>query len=716
MSFRLLDVPGRRAPWATARRFRLLLGLVALGTGLLATTEQAKGQTPASIPPQDHFDRYGQMEKMTSPLGLDLLVWKYRGNPQGGPDQVLLCVRSSTVLRRPLKLRITWIRWDLWNQATDGELPPLEITLPRGSGGPRGKYHVVPLMFPGPVSMVLMTVACGGRRDMVWFHGGNTSVSSLLRVTPDWEEMKRYDHHTEPADVVHPLALPQRWPLLACYSAVGIDLPVLEDLQRQRPRAFEALRNWVFGGGQLLVRTEIPHNSQLANKLLRRVALQLHRGAPPVFRPEGKASVQVKSVYLPGADHGLSATEDADVARPLESVNAPLPPRLLEELNVVRNRAQQLERTKLPAARVGAGLVVLIPRDLWHPWEVALAVRVPSSFSAPDSGGAPSNALGMFGSSDKGLRIPGLGNPPVFVFLTLISIFVVAVGPLNYFWFRRRRSLHRLLVTVPGTAVLATAALLGYVFWNEGLDHKGRFLSFTYLDPVAGKAVTWAKGTYFTALPPRQGLRFPWDTAVFLIPPSERTGGFWGGPRVEYHWDAHRQIFFSGWLQPRQFTQGFLARVSNTGRKLLFTDGDPPQVANRLGTAVRFLLAKDSQGRLWWTENLASGQVAALRSRPPAKRIKAELVSRIAPVLIPENSTIRPEDLLLLEEPVEFMPQQYPNALLWQLNRVLGWLNRQALDMPSGQWVAVLEDNPELPTGMRLNQRESFHLIVGPWP
>lgn len=45
--------------------------------------------------------------------------------------------------------------------------------------------------------------------------------------------------------------------------------------------------------------------------------------------------------------------------------------------------------------------------------------------------------------------IPGVGRPPLNAFRVLITLFVVGIGPVNYFVLRRWRRLHLLIVTVP---------------------------------------------------------------------------------------------------------------------------------------------------------------------------------------------------------------------------------------------------------------------------
>ncbi len=72
------------------------------------------------------------------------------------------------------------------------------------------------------------------------------------------------------------------------------------------------------------------------------------------------------------------------------------------------------------------------------------------------------------------LLIPGVGRVPLLEFQALITIFVLGIGPVNYFLLRRRRKLHLLIVTVPGIALLVTLLLLGYAVLADGLGVRVR--------------------------------------------------------------------------------------------------------------------------------------------------------------------------------------------------------------------------------------------------
>lgn len=100
------------------------------------------------------------------------------------------------------------------------------------------------------------------------------------------------------------------------------------------------------------------------------------------------------------------------------------------------------------------------------------------------------------------LDIPGLGDVPVRTFFFLILAFALLVGPANYVYWRRRRRLPMLLLTVPAIGLSTTVLLLGYGFLSEGLGVRAAERSLTIVDQVHRQAASWAARTLYAGLGP----------------------------------------------------------------------------------------------------------------------------------------------------------------------------------------------------------------------
>src|SRR5262249_25775785 len=88
--------------------------------------------------------------------------------------------------------------------------------------------------------------------------------------------------------------------------------------------------------------------------------------------------------------------------------------------------------------------------------------------------------------------IPGVGRAPITAFLLLITVFMLAIGPINYYVLRRRGRLMLLLLTVPAAAAIVTVALIFYAIVADGLGTRVRVRSFTTIDQGRQQAVSWS--------------------------------------------------------------------------------------------------------------------------------------------------------------------------------------------------------------------------------
>jgi hypothetical protein len=210
------------------------------------------------------------------------------------------------------------------------------------------------------------------------------------------------------------------------------------------------------------------------------------------------------------------------------------------------------------------------------------------------------------------LMIPGVGLPPVNAYRVLITLFVILIGPVNYFVLRRLRRLHFLLFIVPASAMLVTATLLGYALICDGLGTRMRARSYTLLDQRSGQAVTWARLSYYAGLAPYGGLTFPRDTAVypFQYENGRNTNGYLQRTTA---WDDEQHLA-RGWLPARTLTQLLAVRCGQDRRRLEITPGNTGlEIANHLHTNVAQLVIADQQGRLYYLTGLAAGQTASAR-------------------------------------------------------------------------------------------------------
>ncbi len=159
--------------------------------------------------------------------------------------------------------------------------------------------------------------------------------------------------------------------------------------------------------------------------------------------------------------------------------------------------------------------------------------------------------------------VPGVGLAPVTEFRVLITLFVLLIGPVNYWFLKRVKRLHLMVLTVPLAALVTTLALFAYAILADGFDTRVRAQSFTTLDQRTGEAACWTRLSYYSGLAPGNGLSMPADVALYPILPA------WAG---DLNFAEERQVIWApdgarlkqGWLNSRTPTQYLTVRAEDT--------------------------------------------------------------------------------------------------------------------------------------------------------
>jgi hypothetical protein len=199
------------------------------------------------------------------------------------------------------------------------------------------------------------------------------------------------------------------------------------------------------------------------------------------------------------------------------------------------------------------------------------------------------------------LIIPGVGRAPVGSYLVLITLFVIVIGPVNYFWLRKWKRLYLLLVTVPLGAALVTLALMNYALFTDGLGVRVRVRSYTHLDQRSGQAASWSRQSYYAGLAPSRGMQFPATAAFYPIEqfPMEGRTRRGGGRRLL--WDEGQHLT-AGYVTSRATTQLLVVQSADSPRQLAVSGtsaDEPPTVENRLGADILWLVLRGADGRFF---------------------------------------------------------------------------------------------------------------------
>lgn len=526
-------------------------------------------------------------------------------------------------------------------------------------------------------------------------------------------------------DFLHPDTLPTEWVQLTAVDFIFVSMADLRMLHR-KPKTWEALRRWLSSGTTLCVYDLGENFSDLAE------LEQLFEFDADDSEAEFSSSeLQARGWSVPRAEdydaevyatRGVDWTNDQWYAQPQTT---PVNPR------------RNTKTTNLKPDRP----MPFIFRGVDHGTVVAFADANPfpgkreewcwlfNTLSNQDWMWYQRHGLSFHHENPQywNLLIPGVGDAPVTSFLVLISLFVIVIGPVNYYVLHQRRKLFFLLVTVPLGAGVITTTLFTYAVVNDGLGVRVRARSLTRIDQSTGSTVSWSRQSYYAGLAPSAGISFPEDAAVYPI--DHRPTGRYGQPK-----DLGRRV---RWTGQQRLTQGYLnsrstsqlmvieSRESTLGIDVDEAGGSSttPRVTNRLGVDILQLIIKSTDDR-----SLACGKL------PTGGSLQLHAV----------DSDRFPDDwnkLFAAERPqfpVGFDPNQVENASAifgnasypWQqidrglpapttatsvLERGLRTIGNLKLDeMRPRSYYAIVQQAPNASLGIAAVKEEaSFHVVTG---
>jgi hypothetical protein len=324
--------------------------------------------------------------------------------------------------------------------------------------------------------------------------------------------------------------------------------------------------------------------------------------------------------------------------------------------------------------------------------------------------------------------VPGVGRAPVHAFEVLITLFVLLIGPVNYWYLKRYKRIHLMVLTVPLAAAVTTLTLFAYAILADGFATRVRARSFTTLDQRSGEAACWTWLSYYSGLAPGDGLTMPADLVLYPIQPG------WASDRDVAQsralvWDGDQARLTQGWLNSRTPTQYLTVRSRKTPHRLEVEQSqDRLRVRNRLGTSIKTLVVVGEDGKLYAGENIAD---AALQ---PLNPIDRDVAVRRLGGLVVENLPKAPDELATTDSELAAMTsgsryrrygryggrfsggRMLENLAGSAISELAGRTEQPGLDLPPRSYVAITDSGPEVETGISYATEEaSFHMLEGKW-
>ena len=623
---------------------------------------------------------------------------------------------------------------------------------------------------------------------------GGTGISCLVVGTPV-QHRSLMAHNSMQFEFLSLNAneFPHRWLDYTCLDLVALSLAELQALSQSNAPGLEALRRWLISGGQIWVTdvgSELEHLADVSklldvpSELLLKSAASEETKAQDAdgsdFAAAGWRPLRIRR----GNREGLPVTF-LDLAT--GGTRVVTDPRMINRMQrdpnfVVANpqdepQVERRRRSRWPAdssewfveREIGLGTVRAFRGTKAEVFASSMTTQDPNMAAAATA------ALGMFGvdptiidpmmnqneaprrmtqldmalsatrrwESRHGmtpespnadfaeLLVPGLGLAPVTPFRVLITLFVLLIGPGNYWLLKRAHRLHLLALTVPLAAVATTAALVAYAMLSDGFGTTVRAHSYTTINQRTRDAVCWTRLSYYSGFAPGEGLIMPNDVAIYPIIPDWNEGRFDGSliRNREMSWEGNEATLTRGWLRSRTPTQYLTVRSRKSPQMLeLLPTGGRLRATNKLGADVGFLIAIDENGKPFTGTNLADGSRTML-----AETERTDAIRRLRQIFM-ENEPEPPialeaddSDFAVMERQnaqrnygrygLEYTPERLGNNLVHDaLAKLAGLSGVPPLQLPPRSYVAITKTGPEVELGLTDAKEEaSFHVIVGQW-
>jgi hypothetical protein len=600
-----------------------------------------------------------------------------------------------------------------------------------------------------------------------------TGGASFLAMTPQSGARTTLSPNSTEFEILSLSAIefPKRWIEYTCMDAATLSLDELLALQTINPAGFGAMQRWVRAGGNLWV-NDVGDNFERLRELSKLFGLQetvsadVQLGVDSPLKVEAEGDLrgwQPVRFGQAAPDGQVVMFQDQRTGRTRTARTPETIKRLESDPNyrMLGERVQPAGETRSLLAIVdsnqwfidqplGLGTVraFRITNDVTKFQQSPPAPNAnvaanqdtmdelpPSLSSALDSVGGWSSRHGLspdsanYGFSD--LLVPGMGLAPVTEFQILITLFVVAIGPLNYWLLKRWRRLHLMVLTVPLAAAVVTFALFAYAIITDGFGTTARVYSFTTIDQKSGDAACWSRISYYAGLAPRGGLTMPADVAMYPVVPdwyANSMRAYMESDR-DLRWDKGEAKLTRGWLRSRTPTQYLTVRSRKTPIRLEMQPvRDRLRLKNSLGTPIEFVAVVDRNGKFWSLENVPESAVEFMK---PIERPAAEAKFR---TIVQERSPQPPVELIgtnqnrpNYQQRQQLLGQGYSTTYtgVEELNsnlasvaiaKLAGIDGLEGMALAPGTYVAVTKTGPEVVFGMSgVEEDTSLHVISGQW-
>lgn len=441
--------------------------------------------------------------------------------------------------------------------------------------------------------------------------------------------------------------LQKHWLGYSQLDVIIVAAPVLQRMERQQPENFKCLKDWLAAGGNLWVYAcEAAEGRFLGGLKLSPFAVNRVIGPKRV-----SATLDLKG---DNDTSDLVYQEWSGIQRESQQYsyrgNSKLVPRqdiydqlLKEKHSFVQTVPVDQLAAGIQVGSFGLGTVLAIAAEDPFPGSYQFWKSIDRMYHNGELNWTQRMGIDVPRGNDNYWTwlIASVGQPPVKSFVLLNTMFVILVGPVCYFFFRRRGRLYLLYFFAPCTAFLVTLGLFAYALAADGTRTKVRSRQLTWLDIENGYAVDQSRQTYYAVLGRGDGINLSREAAVYPVRNSPAYNRYYrnransSGPG-EYGVARSAQRLSGSFFPARSQVQYLITQPTSIPTSLEFSlTAEGVTVTNRSRYALRRLIVCDGNRRYWEADGIAVQDAATLT--PSSSQAVREL---IGPDVIPPLGSV----------------------------------------------------------------------------
>lgn len=178
----------------------------------------------------------------------------------------------------------------------------------------------------------------------------------------------------------------------------------------------------------------------------------------------------------------------------------------------------------------------------------------------------------------------------------LATAFLIVAGPLNYSYWKKRKRIRMILISLPVISITFCLMIILYFITTQGFAKKGGSVSLTILDEKRDAGFTFSRHCLFSGLYPLGGLQFDHTTGFY---PFTKAGNF----TVDLTRSLHLK---SGLFTPSVNFHYLTVTPFKTRERLVYDPGEK-SVTNGFEQKIEGLIWNDG-GQMLIVKDLAPGQ------------------------------------------------------------------------------------------------------------